>query len=249
MIDIHTHILPGIDDGAYNMDMALDMADIAVSSGTSVIVATPHADLDNARARFQNYYGDRFQYHLDDFRRELDKEGIPLTVLSGQEIYMKRDTISKINENKLISLNHSDYYLVEFEFDEDPAVMEIRLMQLMENGCIPIIAHPERYYAIQDDPRWIYTWAHAGCLIQINRGSVLGSFGDECKAVSDYLLDHNLVTCVATDAHSSRRRTTFMEDLCDYLEDVYSYDFAKKLLYDNPKKIIENRKIPFKGIK
>ncbi|MCQ2492545.1 MAG: hypothetical protein MJ087_05845 [Lachnospiraceae bacterium] len=249
MIDIHAHILPGIDDGAYNMDMALDMADIAVSGGTSIIVATPHADLDNARARFKNYYGRRFIMNLQAFRKALDEEGIPLTVLSGQEISLKRSTLSKINNEDLISLNHSDYYLVEFEFDEDPAVMEVRLMELLHEGCIPIIAHPERYYAMQDDPRWLYNWSHAGCLVQINRGSVLGRFGEECKSVSDYLLEHNLVTCIASDAHSSRQRSTYMGDVSDYLEDEYSYDFAKRLLYDNPKKIIENKPIAFKGLK
>ncbi len=249
MIDIHLHVIPAMDDGAINMNMALNMADLAVQGGTDVIVATPHADLDNDRAYFENYFGDTFYRRLNAFRNALERERIPLQVLSGQEIFMHRDTMDKIEDGLLISLNHSDYYLVEFEFDEDPAIMEIRLMNLLNKGCIPIIAHPERYYAIQEEPRWIYNWGHAGCQIQINKGSVLGRFGDECKQTADYMLDHGLVTCIASDAHSDRFRTPYMGDVQDYMEDYYSFEYAKKLLYDNPLKILENKPITFTGVK
>ena len=131
MIDIHTHILPGIDDGARNMRDSLNMARLAVESGVHTIIATPHC---NIPGFFNNYFDPFFHRLLMKLRQRLSEERIPLRVFSGMEVFTTGDVIDKMEDGRIISLNHSRYYLMEFPFDIMPEVMEDRLLRIVHTG-------------------------------------------------------------------------------------------------------------------
>lgn len=240
MIDIHTHILPGIDDGAENLSEALEMAKISRNSGVDVIVATPHC---NMKGIFENFYDDEWDARLKVLRSSLEEENISLQILSGMEIYASMDVAEKIERGRLLPLNGSKYYLMEFPFDADPFWMDDVLDSVLQLDKIPLIAHPERYYCVQDEPMILYEWMQQGCVSQLNRGSVFGRFGRHAKSTADLLLNYGLVTCIASDAHSSRQRTTFMGDIKEYLYREYGRAYTEDLLYRNPKRLIADEYI------
>ncbi|MDO4168384.1 MAG: hypothetical protein Q4D45_00675 [Lachnospiraceae bacterium] len=239
MIDIHAHILPGLDDGARHMDDSLAMAQLAIESGVHTIVATSHA---NTGGYFRQYKVEEYRECLHNFRYALKQEEIPLTVLSGMEIFMTDEVPELIEEQKLIPLNHSRYYLVEFAFGIEIEEMQWLLEQVMQLGVVPVIAHPERYHCIQRAPEAMKQLIRKGCMTQINRGSVFGRFGRRAQECADYLLDNQLVACIASDAHKPYERTTFMADIKEYMEDQYSVRYSKELLYDNCLRMIEDKK-------
>ena len=148
MIDIHTHILPALDDGSDSMEESLEMAEMAVRGGTRIVAATPHC---NVRGRFENYEdsGERLEV-FRQFRKLLEEEGIPLRVAQGMEIYGVGDIRALIQQRRLISLNHSGNYLIEFPFDMHPDEITDGLYMVFEAGGVPVLAHPERYYCVQD---------------------------------------------------------------------------------------------------
>lgn len=240
MIDIHTHILPGLDDGARDMEDSLSMADLAAKSGVHTLVATSHA---NTGGFFREYQIEEYLNCLQKFREALEYERIPLRVLSGMEIYMSERVPQMIREGRLLPLNHTDHYLIEFSFGIEQEEMDEMIEELMELGITPVIAHPERYHCVQESARGLFEWMQRGCLVQVNRGSIFGKFGSEVKRCVDHLLKKRMVTCIASDAHKPYERTTYMADIKEYMENEYSFEYSKELLYDNPKRILEGENV------
>lgn len=242
MIDTHIHILPNLDDGANSMDEAINMARVAFDSGVKAMVVTPHSNQING---FKNYNGNNLIDTFSRFKNELIKHKIDLKIYLGMEILASNDLVEKIMNNKVIGLNKSRYYLVEFYFDDTISDIEMILKEMLKIGKIPLIAHPERYVSVQKEPWIIYRWLKLGCLIQINKGSIFGHFGKNAQITAKKLLDYRLVTVVASDGHSSMFRRPNMNEIQDYLELNYGIEYADKLLYTHPKAIIENREIVF----
>ena len=245
MIDIHTHILPNLDDGSQSVEESLDMAVIAVESGVDTLVCTPHA---NQKRRFENYYSQRLVNHFEWFRRIVREERIPLHLLLGMEIFSTDDAGEMILDRKLISLNHSGYYLVEFPFQAPAEEITRQLKRIFMANGRPVVAHPERYFCVQSNPRLAYEWGQMGCLLQMNKGSVFGNFGRGAYEVSQTLLDYNLISCVATDAHSPEHRNTYMADIWAYLEQQFGEEMAYRLTTENPARILEGRGVRFRGL-
>ena len=150
------------------------------------------------------------------------------------EIFATEDVDDKIAKGALIPINKSRYYLVEFPFDVDPFWMEERLYSILCMDKIPVIAHPERYDCIQDEPAVLYHFMSMGCLSQINKGSIFGRFGRKEQRTAQILLDHHLVTCFASDAHGLNHRSNFLMDVYDHLRLWYSKHYAQCLMYENP---------------
>ena len=240
MIDIHTHIMPGIDDGSDNFEESLAMAELAWDSGVDTIVVTPHS---NVPGSFKNYDSPDWRKLFQQLQEYLKDNDCDIKLVPGTEIYATEDVVEKIKRGDLMSINHSRYYLIEVPFDADPYWAEEIWESVLALGKIPIIAHPERYFCIQDNPAILYEWMKMGCLSQMNKGSVFGRFGRTVKRTAEVLLDHNLITCAASDAHSPYMRTTFMADIRDYLADVYGERRMERLLYSNPKRILEDQPI------
>lgn len=240
MIDIHTHILPELDDGSGSLFDSLEMAELAVESGVHTIVATPHCNMEGI---FDNYYHDEWMKHIEHLKAFLEERGSRVRILPGMEIFSTSDVAEKIKEKILIPLNHSRYYLMEFPFDANPFWMGDVLESVLHLDKVPVIAHPERYYCVQDNPMLLYEWMKQGCLSQLNKGSIFGRFGRHAQMTAEILLHYGLVTCVASDAHSPIRRTTFMGDIKDFLTEEYGKKHALELLFLNPERIISDKEI------
>ena len=240
MIDIHAHILPGIDDGAENMDDALEMAALAVESGVKTLVVTPHC-MDFADRK--NFWDTQLMEEIAQFRTQLARENIPLEILPGMEIFGTHKTPDYIRQGKITGINNSDYLLIEFAFHNYAAQATEILERVADLGKRPVVAHPERYEYILEDPSILNLWAEMGCLLQINKGSLLGVFGRREQSLAFELIDRDFAFAVASDAHSSVRRTTWMGDVARLLKQEFSQSTADRLLKVNPAKIIKNENI------
>lgn len=238
MLDLHTHILPGIDDGADSWDEALTMAMIAVDSGTQGIVATSHGNLSDLTIA-------EYAQTFFEFQERLKKDKIPLMVYPGMEIFMTPEAADKIENQKLLTINNSRYTLVEFDFGEELWMVNQCLDPLKKAGYIPIIAHPERYDFVQRNPEVVYEWIECGYVIQANKGSFLGSFGRRVQNVAMSLLNHNLIHLIASDAHGMDYRTPDMKITVDFLTDYFSEEKLDLLFDKNPRYILNNERIRF----
>ena len=240
MIDIHAHILPGIDDGAQNLNSALEMAALALESGVSIVALTPHC-MDFAQP--QNLWDQNLNAQIQNFRKELENAGIRLEVVPGMEIFGTKRVPKLLKEQKMIGLNGSNYPLIEFAFHNYAAQATEILEDVLALGMRPVVAHPERYEYVQEDPRILNLWVEMGCLLQINKGSLLGSFGRVAERLALELVDRGFACVVASDAHSPTRRTTWMKDVQRLLQEEFSDAAAKVLLESNPLKLLKNEKI------
>lgn len=243
MIDIHAHILPGIDDGAPDMDTALAMAEMALESGVTAIVATPHC---NMPGRFENYWDYSLHGKIKAFQQALHKAGIKLSIISGMEVFGTPDTPELLREGKLTTLGGSRYLLIEFPFDSYAQQATEILRAILAMGYRPVVAHPERYRYAQENPPLLNHWLNIGCLMQLNKGSLLGRFGRAAQTLALSMLNRGFAIAVASDAHSSSVRTTWMLDMWEFLCEEYSEYTARQLLEDNPRRILYNEEIRMK---
>ena len=158
MIDLHTHVLPGIDDGSQSMDMSLEMLSLATESGVDTLVTTPHC---NIPGEYENYVDDELAQLWDILNEEKERLEIPIRLCKGMEIYATPELPELLQEKRLWTLNDTSYFLVEFAFDEDPDFCWFILRACVELGYQPIIAHPERYFFVQGDPELAFEWCTA----------------------------------------------------------------------------------------
>lgn len=234
MIDIHTHVLPDVDDGSDSLEKSLAMLKMAYESGVTTIVATPHC----MPGVYNNVAGEKIEKRWREFHDAAYSYEIPVHIRRGMEILLTDETLELIRKKKVWSLNNSRYLLVEFSFDEDPGFCAEALNKVKKYGYVPVIAHPSRYYFVQIWPQVVYEWYRMGCAIQVNKGSLLGRFGKKEYKTAHSLLRHGLVTCVGSDAHGVRQRTTRMDELNDMLVDRYGKNYAYMLTQENPSRIL-----------
>ena len=233
VIDLHSHILPGVDDGAYTMADALEMARMAADSGVHTLVATPH----------YRYYGhDNHSQILETFDRLQDQlvyEQIPLNLVLGTEIWLGRGNCPTLESN--MCYPNTNWFLAEFSVDESPENMDQMLLAYADQGYRPVIAHPERYLAVLDDPIIAKHWLDRGWGVQINRDSLLGRFGRRCHACSEFMLAQGWVNLIASDAHDPQiRSTSWSAALATLTRDV-SHRMLERCVEINPRKILENQ--------
>ena len=236
MIDIHCHILPDFDDGAANLKESLTMARMASDSGIHRIVATPH------------FRGSPESLHslpklLATYRqlsRAIRRENIPLELLPGAEILCMPQTVELAKDRALPTLGDSDYLLTEFFFDESGSKINSMLRSLADCGYKIVIAHPERYEAVQRSPRLLEGWFREGYVLQLNKGSILGAFGSQPQRVAELALHHGFAHIVASDAHSSIRRTPSMRRLLLHLREICPPEYLRILVDKNPDRVIRN---------
>lgn len=238
MIDIHCHILPNFDDGSCSMEESLEMARMAFDSGVTGIVATPHFPGEPSSIRRLGTLMDRFQA-LDE---ALCAESIPVKLYHGAEILCLSETAQLARQRRLPTIGDTDYLLTEFRFDASGTTMTRMLNTLLDAGYKPVVAHPERYGAVQQDPRLAAHWfGDLQCVLQLNKGSVLGAFGSHVQETSRLLLNQGLAHIIASDAHSSHRRTPHMTQLRMWLEANCSPEYVQILLERNPTRLISGR--------
>ncbi|MFR8317344.1 MAG: tyrosine-protein phosphatase [Catenibacillus sp.] len=240
MIDLHLHILPGMDDGPVSWRKAIKMAVMASGTGTTVAAATVHGTLTGKAARA---YVLAYQRILYKMQCQLKERRLPLRLVSGMEILSDGDVIGRIRRGEALTLNQSPYVLIEFEFDV-PALQIYRdLDRLLDAGYIPVLAHPERYGCVRRSVDHIYEWHTMGTVIQVNKGSLLGDFGNDVFKTADWILRHRLASAVASDAHGLHMRTPDLDQLAQILEARYGVGCPRLLLWENPERILAGRSV------
>ena len=240
MIDLHCHILPGLDDGAGSEEDTLAMARIAVRSGTTEIACTPHCSTDDP------YLPDRLRTILAVTSRMglmLENEGVPLQLHSGMELLCVTSPEPLLAEGEYLTLAGSRYLLIEFPFDIRSAAITDAAATVAEAGLTPVIAHPERYFCVQWTPELVAGWAERGWLIQLNRGSVTGGFGEEVREAADWILQRRLAHLVASDAHSPLLRTPDLSEGYRWVARNCSEHYAERLFQDNPQRVLDDRTV------
>lgn len=240
MVDIHCHILPGLDDGSDNFEESVRMARLAVDGGTKAIIATPHSNIPDS---YRNYCGKEYVEKFKALNSRLKDENIPLKIYPGHEIFAAENVVELIKSRKLLTLCNSDYPLVEFGFTERSDSVYEKLEMLIAEGFTPVVAHPERYAFVAEDSSAPHRLKDMGCLLQINKGSLKGSFGKGAYIASHGIITRELADFVASDAHSPYMRTPYLADAYEIICEIHSEEYADLLLSINPEKILKNEKI------
>ncbi|BCA85000.1 tyrosine protein phosphatase [Enterococcus saigonensis] len=208
MIDLHCHILPGIDDGAEDLAASIAMAEKAISQGITHILCTPHHN----NGKYTNPKSSVVPQVLS-LQDELDKRNLPLTVLEGQEVRITGELISEVQNDNILFTDLADtYILIEFPTMDVPAYTEDIFFQLRSLGKIPVIVHPERNAKFREDPNRLIEYLDMGCLAQLTAPSYVGIFGKSIQKTAKEMVEHNLVQMVASDAHGVNKRNFYLKE-------------------------------------
>lgn len=232
MVDIHTHILPGLDDGSRSLEESVDMAVIAAENGLNHIVASSHG---NCFPYSMEEYWEQFQ----NLKRELRNRQIPVTLYPGMEIYLNEDAKELLEKQELLSINNTRYVLVEFPMEEKPQNICRRVAEIQKMDYTIVLAHPERYVSVQREFELAYYLEEEGCVLQINADSLLGQFGRAGERVSKQLLRDGIVGVIATDAHDSVYRRPSVRRTLEYLRKYYPLSLIHLWLSENPSRILK----------
>jgi protein-tyrosine phosphatase len=234
MIDIHSHILPELDDGARSMEEALEMAAIAAGDGITHIVATPHM----YNGLSTNPDPSDVAGRVDALQREI---GDPLRVLPGNEVHVAHDTAEKFAEGRLTPLNNGNYVLIEFPSMAVPTGVDQVFYKLLVHGVTPILVHPERNLRIQQAPEIAARFVECGVRVQVTAMSVTGEFGVSARQAAEWLLRHNSVHFLATDTHRAHQRPPILSRGREAAGRIIGPEAATRLVEDNPRAAIEGR--------
>lgn len=236
MIDIHTHVLPGLDDGSPGLDESLRMMRVAAAAGTTDLVATPHA---NPQYRFDP---ERVRRKL----AELQNAAGPTPRLHyGCDFHLSFDNIQDALANPAkYTVNQRRYLLVEFSDLLIPKTTPEVFSRMIEAGITPIITHPERNFLLHRRLDEVAGWVSQGCLLQITAQSFLGRFGSEARSVCRELVKRGLVHFVASDAHDSEDRPPRLDLAHKKIAGTYGAPFAGQIFVTNPRAVLEGDRLP-----
>jgi len=238
IVDIHSHIIPGIDDGSKNMEMTLEMIRNAEKEGIKEMVATPHYLLEYGEATIIDV-----KNHVKEINVLLENEKIDVKIYSGQEVYFTGKIIEDYLEGNIGTINDSRYMLIEFPMDKfDENTFDI-LYELQVRDIVPIIAHPERYKFFIEKPLLINEFINQEYLFQVNAGSMEGKFGQHVKKTVDLFLTNNIYNFIGSDAHNIKSRNTGLKNAMDLIEKSIN----KNIFQDSSEKILKNMDIEFRG--
>ncbi|MCC2685950.1 MAG: hypothetical protein K0R75_2849 [Paenibacillaceae bacterium] len=237
MIDIHSHILPGLDDGAQDLSQSIEMALQAVGDGIRRLVATPH----HANGRYDNKASSVIAA-VDRLNGELQERRIPLEVLYGQEVRVYSDLLGDFADNRLLTINRSGYLLLELPSDRIPSSLNDLIHELKVMGIVPIIAHPERNREIASDPGKLQGLIERGALSQLTSHSVNGGFGRKIQELCLNMCRRNLVHFIASDAHNVDHRPFHLRSAYEYIGHKLGQRFIEYYL-DNSERVTDNRPI------
>ncbi len=238
MIDIHTHILPGVDDGAQTLPQALALIRRAYEDGVRALILTPHY-----RGRFRENTADRLRETLESLRPAAEESGVPMELYLGSEVHYQSGVMDLVSEGRVLSMAGSDYVLLEFRPDAAPSQVRIGVNEAESRGYTPIIAHAERYDCFRRQPSLAYEMRELGALIQLNAASVTGENGFFVKRYCAGLLKEELVHFIASDAHNIQRRPPILSACFRKVCRQYGNEYAVRIFRDNPRKVIENSMI------
>ncbi|QHA93689.1 CpsB/CapC family capsule biosynthesis tyrosine phosphatase [Bacillus sp. N1-1] len=237
MIDIHCHILPGIDDGAKDMNDSLEMARQAQSQGITRIVASPH----HKNGSFDNNFQDILT-EVNLLNKELTREGIDIEILPGQEVRIYGEMEEDLDVDLLTVNNKGVYMLIEFPSSHLPRYANKLLFDLQLKGIVPIIVHPERNREIMEDPSKLYRLIKEGSLSQVTASSVTGRMGKKIKKFSLDLISHNLAHFIASDSHNTTTRPFDLREAYETVEKELGMSIRYQV-QENPEEMVQGRMI------
>src|ERR1700679_2203459 len=239
MVDLHHHLLPGLDDGSPNLETSVAMARVAASDGITHVVATPHAN------NVYSFDPDRIARRIEALRSALAAEAIPLKISSGCDFHLSYDNMQDAVANpKKYTLNGGDYLLVELpDYGLSPHLDEA-FYELGLAGMRPILTHPERNPTLQRDPKRLADWMRIGLLTQITTSSVVGQMGKQAERMAHRMLADRWVHFLATDAHNTKSRPPRMRAAHDLVAKKDGAASAARLCASNPMAVYEGRALP-----
>lgn len=253
MIDLHSHILPNLDDGPQTMEDSLQMCRIGYQDGIQTIVATPHIlpgiyknNRPTILSKLQqlNIALLKFGVKNLDSMTQLPNDSITkLEILPGADVHFSSDMLQRYEEGEIVTVNDQGRYLmIEFAFQGIPYQAEEVLFQLLTKGIIPIISHPERNMEIGERPKRYYGMIRMGCLGQVTAMSLTGDFGSGVRRIAEKLLSKRLIHIIASDAHSPDGRPPILSSAVKAAEKIAGKKEAQRMVTEYPQAILEGRR-------
>ncbi|WP_076419913.1 CpsB/CapC family capsule biosynthesis tyrosine phosphatase [Colwellia sp. UCD-KL20] len=240
MIDIHSHILPAIDDGARSLDEALDMLRIAIDQGVTTQVLTPHIHI----GRFNNTK-QHIEQEFTIFKEQVNAANLPIKLLLGAELRIGPEIMQLINNDSvpwLGEVGSQRTFLLEFPRTEVPFGSDNLVHWLLSKNCLPIIVHPERNSTFLHNRDKLQTFIDLGCPLQITASSITGKFGSDVQEMTEQLLIENKVSAIASDCHNLKGRSPDLLHGVDKAKKLVGDDIALNLVNNSPKELIARNK-------
>lgn len=237
MFDIHSHILPEVDDGPKSWDVAIAMCRMAAADGITHMVATPHAN-------------DRYAYdriHLASLLQQLqDRIGDTPQLLLGCDFHLSFENLERALEKpRDYTIGETNYLLVELSNFSVPIQIGDCFTRLGDRGLIPILTHPERNPILQQSPQRVLEWVEQGCLVQVTASALTGFWGERPEIIARWLLDRSAVHFLSTDAHDTKRRVPILSHGRNAAAKIVGSQYARALVEDNPEAVMRGQLIPF----
>jgi protein-tyrosine phosphatase len=241
MIDLHSHLLPNIDDGSSSLQMSLQMASMAVEDGIEIMVCTPHI-----QAGVYDNSASKIRASVASLRQELEGAGIPLNIEVGADIHVSPGMVAGLKEGNLVTLAGGRYFLFEPPHHIAPPGLLSLVREIVAEGFIPVLTHPERLTWIENQYETICAIDEAGAAVQLTAASITGGFGERAKYWSERMLDEGRVDIVASDAHHPKRRPPILSKARAAIAKRMGDDIAQRFFYGNPAAILQNEDLPQK---
>jgi protein-tyrosine phosphatase len=235
LIDLHSHLLPGIDDGAPDLETALEMARIAVADGIAIMACTPHI----YPGLYENS-GPDILCRVMLLQAALDEAGISLKLVAGCDAHLTPTMVSELNSGHIPTLAGSRYFLFEPPHHVAPPRLEQSVMATISAGYLPIITHPERLSWIESHYETMKSLARSGAWMQLTAGSITGRFGKRAQYWSERMLDEGLIHLVATDAHNLRNRKPLLADAASAVAVRLGREAARDMVLVRPRMVLDN---------
>ena len=233
IVDIHAHILPGLDDGPRTTEESLRMCELYVAEGVTTVVATPHM----CGPRFR-VTADAVRGAVGELSRLCWRRGVDVVILPGGDVRLEPELLDAVDAGEVLTLAETGkYLLLELPLQTAPRFDDL-LLDLFARGVAPVLSHPERNIELWRKPHRLQEFVDAGCLVQITADSLFGGFGPASKQAAERFLDWGLVHLVASDAHSPHRRPPQLRRAADLLASTVGEERARDLLHTNPAKIV-----------
>lgn len=237
-IDIHSHILYGIDDGSKSIEESINIIKEHIKMGFTDIVVTPHY-IENSKYETNNIDKENI---LKTLKQELKKQNININLYLGNEVFVNNNLEELLKKKEIATINNSKYLLIEFPMNEKPKDINNIIYELKIKGIIPIIAHPERYDYVEKNPNLVLEWIEEGALLQSNYGSIIGVYGSGPQKTIKKLLKKDLIDFLATDIHYPNNKIYLnMDKIRKKLKKLISEERFIELTNTNPKNIIEKK--------
>lgn len=244
MVDLHCHLLPGIDDGSKNMEVSLRMAREATENGVTHALLTPH----HMNGRYVNHKQDVIQ-RTKEFQNQINAHSIPLTVFPGQEVRINGQLLEALNKDDILFADTANkYVMLEFPDDDIPYYTNRMIFDLQQRGIVPVIVHPERNTKIMADPDLIYQLLEKGCLSQITASSYVGMFGKKVENFSCRLIEAGQGYIFASDAHDLPGRKYEMRQAFEKMHQEFGQELVEQY-QQNAQLIINGKNVPINKIK